>query len=131
RGGLGVARYSRAVLDGRFEEGEELHIRAALVEVRTGDTSHVGLLHVLREQQGRAEEILPVVASLAARYPHNILWHAAVAGYRASLKQREEAQKEPECLAVDLTALPRNFLWLHLTQRLSTVRSDVRGVSAD
>jgi tetratricopeptide (TPR) repeat protein len=118
--GLAMDRYSRAVLEGRFEEGEE-HVRAALGEVRTGDTSHVGMLHLLREQQGRAEEILPGVASLAARYPHNTLWHVALAGYRASLKQREEARRELECLAVDLTAVPRNFFWLHLMERLAEV----------
>src|SRR5262249_38070856 len=107
--------------------GEE-HVRAALGEVRTGATSHVGMLHLLREQQGRAEEILPGVASLAARYPHNTLWHVALAGYRASLKQREEARRELECLAVDLTAGPRNFFWLHQMERLAEVVSFVGDV---
>jgi tetratricopeptide (TPR) repeat protein len=122
--GLAMDRYSRAVLDGRFEEGEE-HIRAALGEVRTGDTPHVSMLHLLREQQGRAEEILPGTASLAARYPHNTLWHVALAGYRTSLKQREEARKDLECLAVDFTAVPRNFFWLHVMERLAEVVSFV------
>src|SRR5262245_14113487 len=76
---------------GVFEEGEG-HIRAA-GEDRRGDSPHEGLVHMLREQQGRTEELLRGVASFAARYPYNTLWHAAVAGYRASLKQREEARR--------------------------------------
>ena len=66
--------------------------------------------------------------SLAARYPHNILWHVSVAGYRASLKQREEARRELGCLAVDLTAGPRNFFWLHQMERLAEVVSFVGDV---
>jgi tetratricopeptide (TPR) repeat protein len=118
-----AGRYTRAVLEGRFEEGEE-HISAE-GEDRTLDIPHAGLVHMLREQQGRAEELLPLVTNLAARYPHNILWHVTVAGYRASLKQREEARRELECLAVDLTDVPRGFFWLHGMSFLGEVVSFV------
>src|SRR5262249_12048452 len=121
-----AGRYTRAVLAGRFEEGEG-HIRAA-GEDRRGDSPHEGLVHMLREQQGRTEELLRGVASFAARYPHNTLWHAAVAGYRASLKQREEARRELECLAVDLTDVPRDFFWLNTMSWLGEVVSFVGDV---
>src|SRR5262245_6067516 len=124
-----AGRYTRAVLAGRFEEGEE-HIRAA-GEDRSRNHSlsqHVGLVHMLREQQGRVEELLPYVASFAARYPQNILWRVYAAGYRASLKQSEEARKALECLAADLAAVPRNFFWLNTMSWLAQVVSFVGDV---
>jgi hypothetical protein len=121
-----AGRYTRAVLEGRFEEGEE-HIKAA-GEYRTVDSPHVGLVHMLREQQGRVEEILPGVASFAVRYPQNFLWRMAVAGYRAKLKQGAEARREVECLAADLTDVPRDFFWLNTMSWLAEVVSFVGDV---
>jgi tetratricopeptide (TPR) repeat protein len=121
-----AGRYTRAVLEGRFEEGEE-HIQAA-GEDRTADSPHAALVHMLREQQGRAEELLPAVTSFAVRYPHNIIWHMSVAAYRAALKQREEARRELECLAVDLADVPRDFFWLNTISRLGEVVSFVGDV---
>src|SRR5262249_47106701 len=94
----------------------------------TLDIPHAGLVHMLREQQGRAEELLPLVTNLAARYPHNIIWQVTVAGYRASLKQREEARRELECVAVDFTDVPRGFFWLHGMSFLGEVVSFVGDV---
>jgi tetratricopeptide (TPR) repeat protein len=123
-----AGRYTRAVLAGRFEESEE-HIRAAGEDLAGNSFSpKVSLVHMLREQQGRVEELLPYVASFAARYPQNIHWRACAAGYRASLKQGEEARRELECLAADLAAVPRNFFWLNTMSWLAEVVSFVGDV---
>src|SRR5262245_5441251 len=123
-----AGRYTRAVLAGRFEESEK-HISAAGEDLTGNSLSpHVGLVHMLREQQGRVEELLPYVASYAARYPQNIHWRAYAAGYRASLKQGEEARRELECLAADLTDVPRDFWWLNTMSWLAEVASFVDDV---
>src|SRR5262249_17193634 len=123
-----AGRYSRAVLAGRFEEGEE-HIRAAGEDrILNSLGPHTGLVHMLREQQGRVEELLPDVASFAAHYPQNIHWRAYVAGDRASLKQGEEAGKALESLAADLVAVPCNFFWLNTMSWLAEVVSFVGDV---
>src|SRR5262245_62145174 len=124
-----AGRYTRTVLAGRFEESEK-HISAAGEDriLNNSLSPHVGLLHMLREQQGRVEELLPYVASYAARYPQNIHWRAYAAGYRVSLKQGEEARRELECLAADLAAVPRNFFWLNTMSWLAEVVSFVGDV---
>src|SRR5262249_38581037 len=123
-----AGRCTRAVLEGRFEEGEE-YIRALGEKWdRRGDSPHAGLVHMLREQQGQVEELLPAVTSFAVRYPQNILWHAAVAWYRAKLKQGAEARRELECLAVDFTDVPRDFFWINTMPQLGEVVSFVGDV---
>src|SRR5262249_31167196 len=124
-----AGRYTRTVLAGRFEESEKYISAAGEDRILNNSLSpHVGLLHMLREQQGRVEELLPYVASYAARYPQNIHWRAYAAGYRVSRKQGEEARRELECLAADLEAVPRNFFWLNTMSWLAEVVSFVGDV---
>jgi tetratricopeptide (TPR) repeat protein len=81
---------------------------------------------ILREQQGRAEELLSAVSIYEARYPHTITWRVAVADFRARLGQTEEARRGIEAVAGnDFSDIPRNLLYLYTLSRLSDVVSFV------
>jgi tetratricopeptide (TPR) repeat protein len=81
-------------------------------------------MHLLREQQGRAEELLAVISSYAARYPHAIIWRVVVAAHRATLGQTEEARRGLESVAGnDFTDIPCDFMYLYTMSRLCEVVS--------
>jgi tetratricopeptide (TPR) repeat protein len=57
------------------------------------------------------------------------MWRAAVAWYRAALKQAEEVRRELESLAAnDFADFPRDLTWLHTMARLADVVSFVGDV---
>jgi tetratricopeptide (TPR) repeat protein len=117
----GLARGARAFIEGRFDEAEA-YLKEAL-EVGSASLTFAravqGSLTLLREQQGRAIETWPQLASLAARYPL-VIWRLAVARVHAATGQPEEARRELESLAAnDFADVPRDMTWLYNMSRLS------------
>jgi hypothetical protein len=124
RGLAAAHRGGRVVLEGRFEEAEK-YMKAA-GEPLTMDfrVAREGVVYLLREQQGRAAELLPLATSFAVRYPRNTIWRASVAMLRASLKQREEARRDLDSLAAnDFSDVPRDMMWLFTMSCLGDVVS--------
>jgi tetratricopeptide (TPR) repeat protein len=88
-----------------------------------------GFVNLLREQQGRAEELLPDTTSFAARHRQIPMWRVVAAGYQVTLKRAEEARRKLEGLAAnDFADVPRDLMWLYTMSRLSDVVSFVGDV---
>jgi tetratricopeptide (TPR) repeat protein len=129
-----MTRGSRALLAGRFDEGDRLMQQALEIMsgVRLGD-AWASLLHgvgmqgyrnLQLEQQGRSHELLPAVGNLAAAFPQIPLWRTAAAAYRVDVGQTEEARKDLDALAAnDFGDIPRDLMWLYVLSRLCEVVS--------
>jgi tetratricopeptide (TPR) repeat protein len=129
RGLAAARRGTRAFLEGRFEEAEK-HIAASepFFPFHFFAATGGGVANILREQQGRAEELLPHATSFAARHPRT-LWRVVAAGYQVTLKRAEEARRELEGLAAnDVADVPCDMMWLYTMSRLSDVVSFVGDV---
>jgi tetratricopeptide (TPR) repeat protein len=118
-----LARGGSAFTEGRFDEAETFlkgaHEIGRVAQSFTTLAAVQGALSLLHEQQGRAMEDLPHLASIAARFPL-ILWRVAVAARHAVSGQAEEARREFESLAAnDFSDVPRDMMWLHNMSRLS------------
>jgi tetratricopeptide (TPR) repeat protein len=115
-----------ALLEGRFEDGESLAQQALALGERVQPESARGSfavqMLVLRREQGRLNEVKPIVKDFAERYPAVPGWR----GFLAQLYSEEgcmvQAQNEFEQLAVDsFSVLPRDYTWLSSVAFLSEV----------
>jgi uncharacterized membrane protein len=87
-------------------------------------TSGSGLMSLLREQQGRADEVLPALTSITARHPPIVLWRIAAAAYRATLGHTAEVRRELESLAANhFSDVPHDLMWLYTMARFADVVS--------
>jgi tetratricopeptide (TPR) repeat protein len=126
----GVNRGARALLEGRFDEGEGL-IQQTLeiaMDIPLTDTSFLSssqsVKNILLEEQGRAQELLPGVLSLAAAFPQVPVWRVAAAAYRVAVGQTDAARRDLESLAADdFRDVPRGLAWLLIMCRISDVVS--------
>jgi tetratricopeptide (TPR) repeat protein len=122
---LSVMQAARAFLEGRFADAESP--MAALDVARWEHTVEAalagsGITYLLREQQGRASELVPELTGYARRYPHGPLWRVGLAASHASLGRPTEVRALLETLAAnDFADLPRDQVWLYCLARLSDV----------
>jgi tetratricopeptide (TPR) repeat protein len=117
-------RGARAMLEGRFDEGEGLIQQALQVgtDVQRAQVlvSLQGYWNLLLEEQGRAHEILPGITRLAAELPEFLAWRAGAAANRLAVGQIEAARADLEFLAAnDFRDIPRNLIWLFVVCRVS------------
>jgi class 3 adenylate cyclase len=111
-----VLRGLWALLEGRFEDGERLANEALDLAQRfeaTGGAPIHGIqISRVRGEQGRFEEMIPVLEALNARVP-NLGWVARLAQIHAELGHEDAARREFEKLAVnDFADIPQDILWL-------------------
>jgi tetratricopeptide (TPR) repeat protein len=122
-----ISRGGYALLAGRFAEAEEhLGGASAGVDFQSADVvlATRALMTLLFEHQGRADELLSVFSTYAARYPRAVIWPVAVAAHRAILAQTDEAQAAFEAIAAnDFSDIPRDLSYLYTMSRLSEVVS--------
>jgi DNA-binding winged helix-turn-helix (wHTH) protein/tetratricopeptide (TPR) repeat protein len=107
----------RALLAGRFEEGEGL-MRQALAVGQQAQPEHATQafrlqMFYLRAQQGRLQELEDDVKGYAAQSPGLPGWRCALALLYSELDRKAEARSVFADLAMhDFTDLPRNGYWL-------------------
>lgn len=114
-----LVRATRALMDGRLAQAEEMAERALEVAGELERRQRpfrqaVGSLRlILRREQGRIDEIEPLFASARARAPQSALVRCSLALCHIELGQRAEAVAEFEQVAAaDLAALPRDAAWM-------------------
>ena len=114
---LTVFRASHAHLQGRLEDCETLAHDALAHRFEGYDetAAHVfgGQMLVVRDQQGRLNELVETVESLTGQYPQLPGWRCALAYIYARLDRTAQARRELEALAhADFSDLPRDASWL-------------------
>ena len=120
----------RAIMDGRFEEGERLAQEALTVgqavhtraDLNSPLVAFGGQLFELRWHQGRLAELETVLKGFLEQYPDIPVWRAVLALLHSEAGRREEARDEFEHLAIaDFADLPRDVVWLICVALLSEV----------
>jgi tetratricopeptide (TPR) repeat protein len=108
---------SHAHLQGRLEDCERL-THEALTPRFGGQDELVSRIFgaqmmVVRGEQGRLDELVETVRSVAAQYPQLIGWRCTLASVYARLARHEDARQELETLArADFDDLPHDTYWL-------------------
>ncbi len=108
---------TRALLAGRFDEGERLAQEAVACRDENEVNNAMQFFGVqmfwLRRQQGRGAELEPAVAALAAQFPTLPAWRCALALLYSDRGDYEKARHEFLSLAArDFTDFPRDANWL-------------------
>jgi DNA-binding SARP family transcriptional activator len=121
---VGTFRGSHAHLQGRLEHCETLANVALAHRFEGRDESADQVFAVqmlcLRREQGRLDELVDTVESLAAQYPQLPGWRCALADIHGELGREEDARREFEALAqADFSDLPRDAFWLTNLSSLS------------
>lgn len=122
----GVSRASHAHVSGRLDDCETF-AQGALTHRFTGNDEIAGQifggqLFAVREEQGRLDELVPVVEGFVKQYPQFVIWRCALAYLYAQLKQRKPARRELEALAhANFSDLQRDTFWLSNMFGLTTV----------
>ncbi len=123
---LAVVRASHAYLSGRIEH--ETLAYDALAHRFIGDdevaihTFAVQMFFV-RLEQGRLDELVQTVESMAEKYPQLVIWRCARASANARLDRGTQARQDFEVLArADFCDLPRDAFWLPSLSALASIR---------
>jgi DNA-binding CsgD family transcriptional regulator len=107
----------RALLDGRFAEGEKLAQQALAIGQRLqaeGVDGAFGMqMFTLRREQGRLHELAPVIRHFVQQHGVASTWRPGLALIYCELGREREARAAFEQLAAhDFTDLPQDSLWL-------------------
>jgi predicted ATPase/class 3 adenylate cyclase len=119
----------QAILEGRFEEAEELaHQALALGQTAGGDTSslHSFGVHMwsLRREQGRLAELEPAMRQMVDDFPTVPAWRGALAAVYHETGRTADARQELEHVAAkDFEDFPRDVNWMVGMMVLSEVCS--------
>ena len=111
-----LAHAGRALQDGRLEEGERLAQQALAIGQRGVTQNAVQMfgvqLFTLRREQGRGQELEPVVMGMIQQYPLVPAWRTGLVYLQYNLGREAEARAEFEAIAADdFAALPRDANW--------------------
>jgi len=121
---LPLAHATRALLDGRFAQAEELIEQGLAAGRRAGDQAvgnyYTGVIATLRFMQGRLGELAGLARDAASRFPAMVVFRAALAAMLAETGRADEARAEVEYLtAGDLAAVPRDPAWSYCLASLA------------
>jgi class 3 adenylate cyclase/DNA-binding CsgD family transcriptional regulator/tetratricopeptide (TPR) repeat protein len=121
-----VQQTMRALLDGRFAEGEQLTQQALAVGQRLQaegvDGSFAMQMFTLRREQGRLHELAPVVRHFVRQHGAASTWRPGLALIYSELGREREARAVFEQLAThDFADLPQDNLWLTCVTYLAEV----------
>ena len=112
-----VFQTMRAILRGEFEEAERLANRAAEISRQIGIAELDGILGMhmftIRREQGRIQEVAPIVKLVVAHNPETSAWRPGLALIYCILDQRKECQAVFERLVSDgLARVAQDSLWV-------------------
>ena len=121
-----VIQAMRALLDGRFAEGEQLAQQALAIGQRLqaeGVDGAFGMqMFTLRREQGRLHELAPVVRHFVQQHGAASTWRPGLALIYSELGREREARAAFEQLAAhDFADLPQDSLWLTCMTYLAEV----------
>ncbi len=109
-------RGMRALLAGRFDDGDRLAHEALALGQRYGNTNTLvaygSQLYVLRWGQGRLAEIEPLLQGFAAEHSSAPVWESATAHLHAMVGNHDEARARFEAACDTFLGLPRDVTWL-------------------
>lgn len=110
-------RATRAIMSGRFAEGEDLAQRAYSYGDRVSPETALQVLGVqitmLRALQGRWSEMVPAIRNTVEAFPAIAGWRCALAQHCAELDDADEAGRHFDILAANEFAdIPRDRSWL-------------------
>jgi hypothetical protein len=119
-------RAMRAIFAGRFEEGERLAQQALAIGQRLRGQDALGIFGVqmftLRREQGRLQELAPVVRRFVQMSPESSTWRPGLALIYSELGFEQETRTEFEHLAAhDFADIPRDARWVACLVYLSEV----------
>ncbi|WP_290650733.1 BREX system ATP-binding domain-containing protein [Aquisalimonas sp.] len=111
-----VYRAMRAILEGRYLEGERLAVQALERGRRIWRDAAEGIfgvqMFVIRRDQGRLGELSLAVRSISREQPADAVWQPGLALIYVELGMTEEARAALERLVRDdFAAVPRDALW--------------------
>jgi hypothetical protein len=117
---------SRALLEGKFEECERLAQQALSIGLKSQDRAavmfHGVQMNLLRVEQGRAEEMIPVVKEWIKAYPMVPGNWATLAYVYSNADLLENSRREFERVAVNnFAGLPRDGSWIVVLSMLAYV----------
>jgi DNA-binding CsgD family transcriptional regulator/tetratricopeptide (TPR) repeat protein len=109
-------RAMRAIMEGRFAEGERLALQAYALGRRVRAENVDGTfglqMFTLRREQGRMAELEPVVRMFVQQHKGAAIWGPGLALIYSELGRESEARDEFQRLARDeFAAIPRDALW--------------------
>lgn len=108
-------RAVRAIMTGRFTEGEQLALEALALGQRAHEPEAEPMFFDARRTLGRHrgfdDRDLAAHVGYASRYPNQPIFRAAAAHIAAELGRAEQAAGLLDRLLVDLDELPRDWLW--------------------
>jgi class 3 adenylate cyclase len=112
-----VLRVNRPLFEGRFEEAEELARQALALGQRARDPNALQIFGAqvlaLRWAQGRLEEIVDHIESLAGQYAATPAWRCALAFAYTELGREAAARAELERVAADdFGRIPVDVAWV-------------------
>ena len=121
-----LLRAMRALMEGRFDEGESLALQAFTVAQRvghpTGLQAYGAQMLMLRRDQGRLAELEGAVQGFVQQYGAMPAWRAGLALIHQELGNESEARNEFDRLAINNFAdIPGDFLWFAAMAMLAEV----------
>lgn len=124
-------RTARAILAGRFELAESLAQETLEAGQKLSVENAEGVMGVqmftIRREQGRLQEIAPLVKHFVSEHGANAAWRPGLALIYAEIGQPEEARAEFERLAADnFSSMPRDSLWQTCLSYLAEVCGELR-----
>ncbi|MGE0825409.1 MAG: AAA family ATPase [Candidatus Binatia bacterium] len=126
---LRLVQAARALLAGRFEEGEQLANEAITIRGESSEMANAmpfyGIqMFAVRREQDRLAELEPAIATLAAQFPTLRGWRCSLAILHCDLGNLEAARQDFEHLAAqNFVDVPRDGNWLPVIARLADVCS--------
>jgi DNA-binding CsgD family transcriptional regulator/tetratricopeptide (TPR) repeat protein len=122
----GLFHAMRALLDGRLDEAERLAVSARELRRAPEDKDVLGFLGVqlllVRMEQGRSEELVPVQEQVVERFPGVPAHRAALALLYCEAGREDEARVELARLSgSDVAAMPRDKSWFSFCAYLAMV----------
>jgi tetratricopeptide (TPR) repeat protein len=121
-----LLRAMRALMSGRFGDGERLAQEAFAIGQRTQTEAAAGIfgqqMFALRREQGRLKEVEPVVRVFLQQNSATAAWRPGLAVIYAELGLTTDARAEFEILAQhDFADLPRDAVWMGTMTYLADV----------
>lgn len=124
-------RTAQTILTGRFAEAETQAQEALETGQKLGVGNAEGVMGVqmftIRREQGRLQEIAPLVKHFVDEHGENAAWRPGLALIYAEIGQPQEARVEFERLANDrFAAIPRDSLWQTCLSYLAEVCDELQ-----
>jgi serine/threonine protein kinase/tetratricopeptide (TPR) repeat protein len=120
---LEVFKAMHAILRGDFDAADSLAAEALrlgeLARSETALINYAAQLAIMRREQGRLEEIEPLLAGFIEQFPDLVAWRYAVVVLLLELGRTDDARDEFECAAAEgFASIPRDATWLSAMELL-------------